>query len=359
MLRLSQLLLMLTKIFIQLAIFVALQILILAPETYNLSTDFTYGNTFICKLDASGKFLWAKHFRGDGSASGSSIAVDANGNVYTTGLFFGTADFDPGSEIYNLISNGYYTADVFVSKLDASGNFLWAKRMGGTADYAGDNGTSIAVDVNGNVYTAGYFFGTADFDPGSGTYNLTSLGEYDGFVFKLDASGNFLWAKQFGQSLSDMGTCVAVDANGNVYTTGYFSGSPDFDPGPGTYSMPAAGYSDVFVSKLDASGNFLWAKQLGGMNDDVGYAIAVDINGNVFTTGRFHGTADFDPGPSTYNLTPDDSYDIFVSKLDNSGNFLWAKQMNGEIHYEGNRVHPKLSHLSCLFQIGMLKVCFN
>ncbi|MBW6483696.1 MAG: T9SS type A sorting domain-containing protein [Vicingaceae bacterium] len=294
--------------------------------TFNLTVA---GNTdiFVSKLDASGNFVWAKNMGGVSNAYGYSIAVDVAGNIYTTGVFEGIADFDPGAGTVNLTSAG--SRDIFVSKLDASGNFLWAKNMGGT-DF--DEGNSIAVDTAGNVYTTGYFYGTADFDPGAGIFNLTSTGGADIFTAKLDASGNFVWAKNMGGIGSDEGRNIAVDAAGNVYTTGGFLSSiADFDPGAGTVNLTSAGNYDIFVSKLDASGNFMWAKSMGGTNNDFGNSIAVDVAENVYTTGFFEGIADFDPGAGTVNLTSAGSFDVFVSKLDASGNFMWAKSMGGTV----------------------------
>ncbi len=281
-------------------------------------------DVFVSKLDASGNYLWAKRMGGTGSDVARSVVVDASGNVYTTGAFNGTVDFDPGAGTANLTSAG--GEDIFVSKLNASGNHLWAKRMGGTT---GEAGYGIAVDASGNVYTTGYFLGTADFDPGAGTANLTSAGVDDVFVSKLDASGNYLWAKGMGGTSIDIGYGIAVDASGNVYTTGSFNGTVDFDPGAGTANLTSAGGDDVFVSKLNASGNYLWAKRMGGTSIDIGYGIAVDASGNVYTTGSFIGTVDFDPGAGTANLTSAGGEDIFVSKLDASGNHLWAKRMGG------------------------------
>jgi len=193
-------------------------------------------------------FEWAKQLGGVSSDVGSSIAVDAFGNVYTTGYFQGTADFDPGPGAFNLTSAG--GGDIFISKLDASGNFVWAKQMGGTSE---DVGYSIAVDASGNVFTTGYFEGTADFDPGPGTFNLTSAGNTDIFISKLDASGNFVWAKQLGGTDYDSGVSIALDTSGNVYTTGWFQGTVDFDPGPGTFNLTSAGNSDIFVHKMSQS----------------------------------------------------------------------------------------------------------
>ena len=283
---------------------------------------------FVSKLDASGNFLWAKSIGSTGSDYSYGIAVDASGNVYTTGYFTGTADFDPGAGTSNLTSAG--SGDIFISKLDASGNFVWAKIFGSTGI---DQSNAITVDALGNVYTTGYFQGTVDFDPNAGTSNLTSNGSFDVFISKLDASGNYVWAKNMGGSGSDKSNAITVDAVGNVYTTGTFRNTVDFDPGAGTSNLTSAGNGDIFISKLDASGNFVWAKRIGAshfMSDDEGFGIAVDALGNVYTTGAFYSTADFDPGPSTSNL----NYSAgggFISKLDASGNYVWAKNLNTTI----------------------------
>jgi hypothetical protein len=195
--------------------------------------------------------------------------------------------------------------------------------MGGTSD---DRGHAIAVDNADNVYIAGSFAHTVDFDPGAGTYNLTSVGGQDIFVSKLDSSGNFVWAKRMGGTESELGHGVAVDSAGNVYTTGTFWGTVDFDPGAETYNLAAAGEYDIFVSKLDSSGNFVWAKSMGGTEWDEGNGIAVDSAGHVYTAGEFEGTADFDPGAGTYNLTEGGT---FLSKLDSTGSFVWARSMGG------------------------------
>src|SRR5450432_3236628 len=357
------------------------------PGVLNLTA--AADDIFVSKSDADGNFIWAKQMGGALTEHALSIAVDASGNVYTTGYFNSSpADFDPGPGTFNLTPAG--NDDIFVSKLDASGNFVWAKQIGGAGedfgysiatDGAGDvyitgffaatvdfdpgpgifnlssvggtdifvlkldasgnfllakqmegsgQGYSIAVDVAGNVYTTGIFSGTVDFDPGVGVDNLTYAGGtgQDIFVSKLDASGNFVWARQMGGLSPDQGKSIAVDAAGNVYTTGFFQGTANFDPG-GVFNLTALGADDIFISKLDASGNFVWAKQMGGTSDDVGLSIAVDASGNVYTAGDFQGTANFDPGAGVFNLTTSGGEDIFISKLDASGNFVWAQQIGG------------------------------
>ncbi len=279
---------------------------------------------FISKLNAFGNFVWAKNIGGAQDHNGNSIAVDKAGCVYTTGRFVGSSDFDPGVGVYNLSTSG--ASDIFISKLDSSGNFVWAKNFGG-AWY--DGGQSIVIDALANIYITGKFEDTADFDPGAGIFNLASVGAQDVFICKIDSSGNFVWAKGMGGALLDMGQSIAIDTLTNIYITGTFSGTADFDPSASNYSLASIGAGDVFISKLDAFGNFVWAKGLGGANDDIGRSIAVDLSGNVFTTGYFEGTGDFDPNAGVYNLSSNGIRDIFVSKLESSGNFVWAKSIGG------------------------------
>jgi len=296
---------------------------------HNLTSAGSY-DIFVQKVDAGGNLLWANRMGGAGVETGNSLAVDGSGNVYTTGSFGGTVDFDPGVGVYNLTSLG--ASDTFVQKVDAGGNLVWAKRMGGTSTTMNELGTSLAVDGSGNVYTIGTFAGTADFDPGAGTSNLASAGAEDIFVQKLDASGNLVWAKKMGGTGYDYGESLAVDGAGNVYTTGYFAGTADFDPGVGVYNLTSGGGDDFFVQKLDVNGNLVWAKRVGGAGREAGNSIAVDGSGNVYTTGNFDFTADFDPGAGTSNLSTLGNNDIFVQKLDVNGNLVWANRMGGTMH---------------------------
>jgi len=277
-------------------------------------------DVFVSKLDASGNLLWAKSFGAAAADAGLSIAVDSTGNVYTTGFFASTVDFDPGAGTTNLTTAG--SSDVFISKLDASGNLVFAKRFGGGIS---DLGYSIAVDSTGNIYTTGFFQDTVDFDPSAGTTNLTTAGLSDVFISKLDASGNLVFAKRFGAAEADAGRSIALDSTGNIYTAGYFEQTVDFDPSAGTTNLTSAGRSDVFVSKLDSSGNLVFAKRFGAAETDVGLSVAVDSTGNVYTTGYFEQTVDFDPGAGTTDLTTGGGSDVFVSKLDASGNLVFAK----------------------------------
>lgn len=267
-------------------------------------------------------FQWAKQFGSSVNDIGNSISLDAGGNVYTTGEFSFMVDFDPGAGVFNLSSAG--AKDIFISKLDNSGNFVWAQRIGGTSD---DVGTSIYIDAVGNIYLTGEFQGSVDFDPGVGTFSLTSLGANDAFVLKLNSSGNFLWAKQLGGTSAQSGASIKVDAAGNVYSTGNFYATADFDPNGPVFNLTSSGFSDIYISKLDASGNFIWAQKLGGTNYDNVTSISIDNSGNVLTTGNFEGISDFDPGVGVFTLSVVQSKEIFISKLSSGGAFVWAKQI--------------------------------
>ena len=299
------------------------------PGIFNLTSNGGY-DIFIQKLDSSGNFVWAKSMGGSYYEQGESIDIDSSGNIYTTGYFQDTVDFDPGLSVFNLISNG--NSDIFILKLDSSGNFIWAKSMGGSGT---DFARSITTDAIGNIYTAGNFAQTVDFDPGNGIYNLTAWSNTTnaGFIQKLDNNGNFVWVKSIGgDGLGYVYNIwsITTDINDNIYTTGKFIGTVDFDPGSGVYNLTCNGGDDVFIYKLDSNGNFIWAKSFGNSsNSEHVKCINTDLSGNVYTTGFFTNTTDFDPGSGIFNLTSNGPSDTFILKLDSNGNFVWAKSFNG------------------------------
>jgi len=290
----------------------------------NLTSNTGGSDVFISKMDPAGNLVWVKQFGGTSNDKALGIQIDALGNIYTTGYFEGTVDFDPGTGTSNLTSNG--SRDIFISKLDASGNFVWAKNMGGTG---WDDPFALELDGSGNPHVTGRFEGTADFNPAAATANLTSNGARDIFVTKLDAAGNYVWAKSFGGTGTDEAYAMNIDAAGYVYTTGRFEATMDADPGAGVTTLTTNGGRDVFVSKLDANGNFAWTKNFGGWAHDQGHGIAADASGNVYVTGNFGGTVDFDPGTGTSNLTAAGLSGAYITKLDVSGNFVWAQQFAG------------------------------
>ncbi len=304
------------------------------PGVFNLLTPKNTSNVFVLKLNSSGDFVWAKNMNGS-SGVGLSLAIDPSGNIYTTGTFGGVVDFDPGPGTYTISESTPGAVNTFISKLDPSGNFVWAKSIGGMGD---TYGRGISTDNAGNAYITGSFSDTLDLDPGPGLNKLISNGDADIFILKLDPLGNFVWAKSIGGNTIDEGVSIMTDATGNNYTTGSFSGTSDFNPGINSYSLSPVGLNDIFILKLNASGNFVWAKAMGGDLGDGGQSITTDEFGNLYTTGYFSDVVDFNASAGVDTLTAYGTWDVFVLKLDTAGNYKWAKKLGGPGNETGNGI---------------------
>ncbi|MCE3280258.1 MAG: hypothetical protein K0S44_2449 [Bacteroidetes bacterium] len=318
------------------------------PGTFFLHPANPYDITmFISKMDAEGNLIWAKNL--GGTVGPRSVGTDASGNIYVSGCYYGTVDLDPDSQtMLTFTSNG--SNDIFIMKLDATGNLLWVKTMGGL--YSTENYSSMVTDSFGNTYSTGFFADTVDFDPGPGIFNLSTTSGVHLFVQKLDSNGNLLWVKQIGGGYETIGSAINLSQSNNIFITGHFGSTVDFDPSPASVTLTSLGDVDVFVLKLDSSGNFKWAKSIGGVNYDQGISIITDNSENVYTSGCFIGTVDFDPGIAVQNLvTNGNTYNAFLLKLDSSGDFKFAKKIamegssygtdmvvggNGSIYLAGN-----------------------
>ena len=260
---------------------------------------------FLAKFDTDGNHLWSKRF-GDAQGQESiGLAFDSSGNVLVTGNFRGTVDFGGGP----LTAAG--SDDIFLAKLDPNGNHLWSKRFGDAED---QEGTGLAVDTSGNVLVTGEFRGTVDFGGGI----LTSVGLDDIFVAKLDANGNHLWSKRFGDVNRDEGVALITDQTDNVLLTGQFRGTSDFGGGV----LTSAGSSDIFLAKFDSDGNHVWSKRFGDVDSQRGNSVAVDSLGRPVITGAFEGTTDFGGG----GLVSAGDEDIYLAKFDAAGNHLFSQR---------------------------------
>lgn len=366
------------------------------PGTYNMVSKGMM-DIYILKLDAFGNFVWAKQIGGNNYSSlgpwfappdeAKAITLDAFGHVLICGIVGDTVDFDPGPDVFNLYLNGLW--DAFVLQLDTAGNFVWVRSVGsGQYDYA----TDLVCDAAGNVYITGAFQGEVDFDPGPGISNLSA--DMDGFVLKLDINGDYVWASQLygidpelkgitvdtwgntyvagnssigappgaewwggGSALTvwkldasgnvawvyqpddfgdpnDAPEDIVFDPAGNVYICGWSTGNIDFDPVHGQDSFFVVdGPSDMFILKLDTGANLIWAKMIGGSGNDQAFGIDLDQVGNVYVSGYFTDTVDFDPGPGQATLIAngagDNGSDAFILKLDALGNYKWAYGTGG------------------------------
>ncbi len=305
-------------------------------------------NGFVLKLNSNGEFAWARQIPSSAMSQARALAIDHNDNIYVTGFFIVTAYLNPGGAGGSITAS---TSNTYILKLRKNNDFMWVK----TFTSAGENmAHHLALDAQANVYTTGHFRDATNFNPGTGTpFNMTPAGARDFYISKLDSNGNFGWAKQFkGANATtpyngiwtpgvEQSPRIVADSAGNVYYTNHFVGTMDLNPGTANYSLTATGAGrDIFIVKLNTSGDFVWARKtvdaLGGLAES--NAISVDRYGNIFSTGYFGtGAANFDPG-GTFQLTSKGSFDIFLSKLDASGNFVSAAQMGGANWDEANHV---------------------
>jgi hypothetical protein len=276
-------------------------------------------NVFV-GFSQSRPFSWAKSFEGKGFQYASAVAVDNKGNVYSTGYFSDTADFNPGLGIQNLYSvNGYG----YVSKLDAAGNFVWVKQLPGRGD-------CLKIDTIGNLILAGTYRNKGDFDPGTGLFEMTSTGFDDVYIMKLTEDGNFVWAKSIGSAINyDYIGAVSLDNANNIYLTSSFSDTVDFDPSAAVFTKKAIGAGDIYLLKLDSNGQFKWVQFVAGKGQEVAKTLEVDKAGTAYLGGVFIDTVDFDPGPSVFQLSSK-SLNGFMLKINADASFSWAKKIGFE-----------------------------
>ncbi|MEN8125373.1 MAG: SBBP repeat-containing protein [Bacteroidota bacterium] len=219
-----------------------------------------------------------------------------------------------------------------VSTFSQEVDLSWANSFG---DTSGDQTHHMTTDLSGNIFTTGFFKNTVDFDPSSSTYELTSNGDVDIFVQKLDSDGNFIWAIAIGGTSSDEGYGISTDTSGNIFVTGGFNLTVDFDHGSGTHNLTSNGSDDIFILKLDTNGSFIWVKSIGGTANDQGRALITDTSGSIYLTGYYQGEVDFNPGAGVYFLNHDNGDDAFILKLDANGDFVWANAITSSLYAQG------------------------
>ena len=211
----------------------------------------------------------------------------------------------------------------------------WVHSIGGSTSNE-DRGNKIAIDGSGNVYIVGDFCGAnVDFDPGPGTAYLSShSGSLDFFMAKYNAEGEYLWAYNIGGSGQEHCPGMTIDGVGNIYVTGFFTGTDiDFDPGVNIANLSSSGSADIFIAKYDKDGFYQWAHAIGGSSQDSGARVAVDDFGNIYITGTIEGSnIDFDPGAGTAFLSAVGYYDGYFAKYSTDGVYQWAHRIGGSNH---------------------------
>ncbi len=285
------------------------------------------GSFFILKLDLNGGFIWASQLDGTYIDDSQQLALDENNNLYIIGLYNSSTDF----ELFSSSPVTFSGTGAFVAKYSNSGILSWVKSIVGIPN-------AIDIDLNGNVFLAGQFTGTQDFNPGSGTYNMTGIGGYDTYTLKLDSNGDFIWANAFlntttAGNISTHGIKVTNDGN-NLYLVGDFiTATIDFGVLNGNNVYLTSGSTeDVFVAKISTSnGGLVWIKQISSPDVEFGYSIKTDQAGNLYVNGVFYSTnLDFDPSiTATYPLDASSGM-TYVLKLNANGEFVWAVNFGGD-----------------------------
>lgn len=282
---------------------------------------------FLAKYDASGNFIWVKQIAGTNTERPFDLTADASG-VYLAGIFMGTIDFDPSATTNSLTSlGGGPDGDGFFAKYDVNGALLWRDRIGSTGN---DRVIGIVVDNSQNVYVSGFIGANADMDPGAGTVTFPVSGTYNAFFGKYSSTGAYTFAKQIVGGYSEADD-INIDAAGNIYLTGSYATSNDFDPNAGTANLSTSSLTqlDIFLAKYTPAGAYTYAKQIGGTGVDIGFGVVPDASGNVYLGGVFSTVCDFNPTVATFTLASAGQGDLFVSKYDVNGNLTWVNGTGG------------------------------
>ncbi len=260
---------------------------------------------YVAKIDSNGNTVWSRRFGGTGDDRSTAIATDSAGNIVVTGMMSGTVDFGGGP----LVTSGVW--DVFVLQLDANGNHLWSKRFG---DERQQEANAVAFDATGNILIGGMAAGALDFGGGP----LTSPG-FAGFVAKLDSAGNHVWSKHVATSPESRASGIASGPAGEVFVVGTCKGTTDLGEGP----APGIGDSDGFLIALDASGQHQWSKKWGALNGyQSGAGVTVDAAGDVVVTGGASGPTDLGTGV----LLDNGLLDVIVGKFSPAGSPIFARR---------------------------------
>lgn len=284
---------------------------------------------FIAAYNSSGNIVNA--FKAEESSAGgfdqaTKVHVTPLNNTYVAGKFTGTIEVNSQTGPIILTSSGGDEGVLF--KYDDTGNLIFAFKIGGSGN---DRINAIASDSSGNVYIAGAFSGTVDFNPGAGISNLVAAGGEDMFFAQYDAAGSLVWARKAGGSGSDCATSLTIDGTNNLIVTGYFSNTVDMNPAAPVNNLVSAGSTDFFIATYNTAGNYISAIRYGGSGSDSASDILFDATtGSFAVAGKFTGSVNFNPGGSAVSLTSSGGVtgsDAFLARYNSSGSLIWVKQL--------------------------------
>jgi len=276
----------------------------------------------ICQISVP---KWVDDIGGPGSSSSipATVITDKQNNIYITGIFQGTVDFDPTAGVYNLTSNAG-SFDTYVAKYTSAGGLIWAVSFGGSGT---DQVNGMALDDNGNPTVIGqYDSSSMDVDPGPGVYNLQNNGDKDGFIVHFDTNGKFIWAKSIGGGGTDYGDKTTADHLGNVIAVLQYQSTINVDG----KTFTSNGSFNGLIVKYNVSGTMQWAVNLSDTGDSEGRFVGADSNNNIVVSGAFSNTVNFNPlgSPSTLNGNGNST---FLAKYTPAGNLIWVQQITGNV----------------------------
>ena len=278
----------------------------------------------------AGTYIGSFSVGGTGDDLVKNIITLSNGKIIAVGAFDSSINFNPTG--VSIIAAAGNAISGFVWLMDSSLNFEFACTVGNFQYYLEDVTVScLELDSAGNIYIAGYFNRTFDFDPGIGVFNMTSAGSTDIFFAKYSSMGNLIFAKRIGDYSADYAVDIALDKSNNIYVTGYFWAAVDFDPDAGVSILTSQGLEDCFIAKYDAAGNFILAKSIEGASHSIPKRIFVDQQENIYLVGNFEGNIDCDPGPGTDIKNSYGKTDFFILKLDPTGILIYASSFGSTV----------------------------
>ncbi|MEM0961906.1 MAG: T9SS type A sorting domain-containing protein [Bacteroidota bacterium] len=256
-------------------------------------------DALVAHFDPDGTTQFAIRLGSTGFERGVAVDRGPDGRVCATGAFVGNVDFDPAGG-GTLSSNSFAS---FVACYTADGEFIYAQALTGA-----DGASDIAVDASGQAVVVGNAFGSFEVD---GT-QVGSIGGGDAFLVGFDASGTLRYGHMLGGPGFDVANDVGVDEAGDVYVSGTFEQTADFDPGSGDASVASRGETDVFLARYAADGSFEDLRVGGGSSFDIQSALTVVTGGEALIGGSYRGTATFDLGVSNETLNSSGIQNAFL-----------------------------------------------
>ena len=314
-------------------------------SSFNIGTcSIGWGNShdssILTKIDANGNCIWARTFGADNTSGGCpypiydaddhsyDVKVDKDGFIYVTGFFSGfSAEFD-AITLTNPTWSSTCKVLGYIAKFDDNGNAVWADKFDGIKDERGSRDNRLAIDQFSNIYVTGGFENTGTYGP----FSITSNGEWDAFIFKMDKDGNWIWVRNVGSNKTDRANGIAIDVCNDIYINGEYRNPMVFtgaNASNGTDTLSHKQKRDVFVAKINANGDWQWAKRARSSGTDKAYQMSVDANKQVFICGTMGGTATFNNNLVVDAQIPGDTtMSAWVAQIDgasNNGDWLWAK----------------------------------